>query len=64
MPVATYSITIGAGGSGANGSNSVLGGAPGADIGASGQTATGGGAGGANDSPPGCLGADGGCGGG
>ena len=64
MPVATYSITIGAGGSGGNGSNTVLGGAPGAAIGASGQTATGGGAGGVNDSPPNCLGADGGCGGG
>jgi len=59
LPATTYPITIGSGGSGSNGSNSVFGG-----VGPAGQTALGGGAGGAGDPAPGCIGNPGGCGGG
>ena len=61
---ATYTVTIGAGGNESPGSNTTLGGAPGASIGPTGQTATGGGAGGAGDPSPDCIGDAGGCGGG
>ena len=59
LSIASYSITVGAGGNEANGANSVL-----MIGGPTGQTALGGGMGGANDSAPNCVGAPGGCGGG
>ena len=61
LPVGTYPVTIGGGGSESNGSNSVFA-TPSPGPGP--HTALGGGAGGAGDPSPPCFGGDGGCGGG